>query len=101
MAFLPSRYPGAVFVCATLFLVFPSFAQLITTATISGSVTDTSGAVVPNATIRLLDEATHVTVTTRSNSDGGYAAPGLTVGTYSVTVIKPGFQTYTVSGIVL
>lgn len=78
-----------------------SYAQLTTTATINGTVTDISGAVVPDAAVTLTNQATKAEVTMKTNSDGSYTAPGLSVGTYTVTVARPGFQTYTVTNILL
>jgi hypothetical protein len=72
---------------ATLFLflligfTLPAFAQ---EATIVGTVTDPSGAAVPNATITLTNNDTGVTRTLPSNSDGQYVAPELHIGNYSV-----------------
>jgi hypothetical protein len=76
-------------------------AQLSTTATITGTVTDDTGAVVPAATVtvRALGTRTDTVITT--NGDGSYVIPGLGVGSYSVSVTKTGFQTYSVTGIEL
>jgi hypothetical protein len=77
------------------------FAQLSTTGTITGTVRDTSGAVVPGASVAIINQGTKVQRKTASNSDGSFAVPGLTIGTYSVTVTKQGFQTFNESGIIL
>jgi hypothetical protein len=76
-------------------------AQLSTRATITGTVTDSSGAVVPGATVTITDDSTKVAIKTQSNSDGNYVAPGLSVATYSVSFAKTGFKSYTVTGIEL
>lgn len=76
-------------------------AQLSTTATITGTVTDPSGAVIPGATVTIKNLATGVVTTSQSNSDGSFVAPGLNVGTYSVSIAKEGFATYTESGVEL
>ncbi len=76
-------------------------AQLTTTGTITGTVTDTSRAVVPGAEVAIINEGTHVQTTTRTNADGSFAVPGLTIGNYTVKVTKQGFQTYTETGITL
>jgi hypothetical protein len=78
-----------------------SLAQLSTTGTISGTVRDASGAVVPGASIVIVNEGTKVQRKTQSNSDGSFAVPGLTIGTYGVSVTKQGFETFTESGIIL
>jgi hypothetical protein len=76
-------------------------AQLSTRGTITGTVTDATGAVVPGAAVTITDEATKVAIVTKSNGDGTYVSPGLTVSTYTVTIAKAGFKTYVVTGIEL
>ncbi len=75
--------------------------QLSTRATITGTVTDPTGAVVPGALVTITDDSTKVSLTTQTNSSGGYIAPDLKVSTYSVTMSKAGFKSYTVTGIEL
>jgi Carboxypeptidase regulatory-like domain len=76
-----------------LLVLFTSaaFAQL-TTADILGTVTDATGAVVPNATIVLTNVGTNEKRTTTSNGSGDYIFTVLPVGHYSVSVKAPGFQ---------
>jgi hypothetical protein len=76
-------------------------AQLSTRATITGTVSDSTGALVDGATVSFIDEATKVTIQTVSNKDGSYSSPGLTVSTYTVSISKSGFKNYTVTGIEL
>src|ERR1700677_13132 len=64
----------------------------LTTADILGSVTDATGAVVPNAKITLTNLGTNETRTGQSNASGEYTFTLLPVGHYSVTVKAPGFQ---------
>ncbi|MDT7810617.1 MAG: hypothetical protein QOJ42_533, partial [Acidobacteriaceae bacterium] len=73
-----------------------------TTGTILGSVTDPSGATVPNAriTITNTDRNTQERVLT-SNSAGDYSAPQLPIGHYSIRVEAPGFKNYQESSITL
>ncbi len=77
----------------TLLILFTTgaFGQL-NTADIVGTVTDTTGAVVPNATVTLNNLGTNEKRTTQSNSSGEYNFTLLTVGHYSVTVRATGFQ---------
>jgi hypothetical protein len=70
-----------------------------TLATISGTVTDESGAVVPQATVVAINEATGVRLTAETNASGSFALPGLMVGAYKVIVTKTGFETYTENGL--
>jgi hypothetical protein len=76
-------------------------AQTAGSGSIQGSVTDSSGALIPNASVKLVEASTQVTLTTKTSSGGDYAFPNINVGTYSVTIAAPGFQTYTSTGNVL
>ena len=69
--------------------------------TISGTVTDTSGAVVPGAIVTVKETATGTTNTTKSDAAGQYVVPFLLPGSYSVTIAMPGFQQVTRGGITL
>ncbi len=89
--------------CFLALLVFtPTLsAQLSTRATITGTVTDASGAVVPGAAVTITDNATKVSTKTETNSVGVFVAPNLDVAVYSVTFAKSGFKNYTVNDIEL
>src|SRR5207245_2644837 len=78
----------------------PSYAQKIT-ATIRGTVTDTTGGVVPGANVTVRGENTGVTRSTVTNSSGVYSFPELQVGTYTVDVAVSGFKTSVVKGVAL
>lgn len=60
--------------------------------TISGTVTDPSGAAIANATVTVTNTATQVVRTVTTNADGRYSVPELIVGNYDVRVAAPGFQ---------
>jgi Carboxypeptidase regulatory-like domain/TonB dependent receptor len=77
----------------SLLLLFTSaaFAQL-TTADILGTVTDATGAVVPNATIVLTNTGTNEKRTSTSNGSGDYSFNILPVGHYSISIKAAGFQ---------
>ena len=70
-------------------------------ATILGTITDPSGAAVPNASITLTNNDTGVTRTLPSNGDGQYVAPDLHIGHYTVKVTAAGFKVAEQSGITL
>ncbi|HEV2462949.1 MAG TPA: TonB-dependent receptor [Acidobacteriaceae bacterium] len=63
------------------------------TATVVGTVTDQSGAVVPGATVKVTALDRGVTYTGESNGEGLYRIPQLPVGQYNLTVQKSGFVT--------
>jgi hypothetical protein len=92
---------ATIFCVALVFTSVGLHAQLSTRGTITGTVTDPTGAVVQGAKVTITDEATKVTAVTQTNGSGGYITPGLTVSSYSVTIAKTGFKTYTVTGIEL
>ncbi|HTZ74066.1 MAG TPA: carboxypeptidase regulatory-like domain-containing protein [Candidatus Aquilonibacter sp.] len=71
------------------------------TASVVGTVTDASGAVIPGATATLTNIGTGVVQTATTNGTGDYDFPLLQVGTYSVKVEAKGFKTYTVPSIPL
>jgi len=75
-----------------------ALAQL-TTADILGTVTDSTGAVVPKANITLVNLDTNLQRTTVSNDSGEYDFTLLPVGRYSVTVKIAGFKTATTSNV--
>jgi len=72
-----------------------------TTSRVTGLVTDASGAVVPSATVTLTNEATTVSLTGETNSSGTYDFDSVQVGSYTVTIEKPGFKKSVSSGNVL
>jgi len=76
-------------------------AQLSTRATITGTVTDATGAVVPGATVTITDDATKISIKTQTNGSGVYIQPDLVVDIYTVVFAKAGFKNYTVTGVEL
>lgn len=64
---------------------------------IQGTVTDSTGAVIPGASIHVANMATAVAADTQTNSVGFYQVPGLFTGSYSVDVTAPGMKTYKTS----
>lgn len=76
------------------------YAQVVG-ATLSGTVSDPSGAAIPNAQISIKNTGTGVTTSISADSAGFYTAPNLLPGTYDVTVTAPGFATQVESNITL
>ena len=70
-------------------------------ATLGGTVSDASGALIPGATITATNTGTGIVSTALSNEAGAYQFASLQTGTYSVSAELPGFQTQTRSGIAL
>ena len=84
------RWAGLI---ALLFSVFatPAFGQT-SKATIVGTVTDTSGAVVAGATVTVTNVGTNQERTVTTNEDGTYNVPLLDIGVYRIKVTASGFQ---------
>ncbi len=78
-----------------------ALAQAVSNAKIHGTITDSSGAVIPKATIVATQTALGQSSTTVSSDSGEYILPNLPVGSYIIKVTAPGFQTYSRTGIVL
>src|SRR5258706_5189604 len=75
-----------------LALAMPVWAQA-PTGSISGTVTDEQGAVIPNAKIVVTHRETGATRELSSAGNGAYSVPSLIAGTYGVRVEAGGFQT--------
>src|SRR5690242_18128913 len=71
------------------------------TAQISGTVKDQSGAVLPGAELTVTQTDTGVKRNTVTNETGSYILPDLPIGPYRLEAALPGFKTYVQTGIVL
>ena len=80
--------------------LFAGYAQAQSTlGTITGLITDSSGAVIPSAVVVATNTATGAKAQTISSSTGNYVVPNLPVGPYEVSVAISGFKAWTRSGI--
>ena len=96
-----SRFGAGLAVLVTaLALTLTAFAQSVR-GSLSGSVTDPTGAVVAGANIVATNVATGVSSTTVSTSSGSYQFAELPLGTYKVTVTAPGFKTASFSNVLV
>jgi outer membrane receptor protein involved in Fe transport len=90
---------ASFFLLALTILACAAFSQILT-GTISGTVTDSTEAIVPNAAVTIVNADTGVTVWHGvTNESGVYRAPALPVGRYNVTVQVQGFKRGEVSGV--
>ncbi|HLJ75883.1 MAG TPA: TonB-dependent receptor [Acidobacteriaceae bacterium] len=69
--------------------------------TITGTITDPQGAVIPNAQVTLTNVETGLVLRRATNNSGMYVFSPVKIGTYSITVTAPGFETVTQSNLVL
>lgn len=81
-------------------LCMPAVAQ-VDQGTITGTVTDMTGAVVPNAQVTLTSTDTGLVLKTTTNQSGVYVFSPLKIGNYTVDASAQGFATSTLSGLVL
>ncbi len=90
-------------ICVATLLAVPCglFAQAGATGSILGTVTDSTGAVIPGAKVTVTNTATGVAFNTTTSSAGDYLAPALQPGTYSVSATSKGFQKSVTTGFVL
>src|SRR6266852_2600008 len=70
-------------------------------SSITGTVTDVSGAIVPGASVSLTNEATGISVKQSTSGSGVYAFPSLAAGNYTLTVEAAGFKKEQRTGITL
>jgi hypothetical protein len=82
-------------------LAFSAPANAQSTAALNGTVTDATGASVPNAKVVLRNTATSVEWTSQTDGAGAYLFPSLPIGLYRVEVSAPSFQTTVINGLQL
>ena len=80
--------------CLTLLLLMTDrlFAQAGATGTILGTVTDSSGAIIPNVKVTVTNTATNISFRTVTSSAGDYYAPSLNPGSYTVSAEGRAFK---------
>ena len=88
-------------VVALLAMASLAAAQDVQSATVVGTVTDPTGAVMPNATVTVTNTATNVSGHATTNSEGAWYIPFQAAGTYTLTIDASGFKKYVQNGIVL
>src|SRR5438270_5153090 len=89
---MPKSLRASICLFFLLLLCATGAAAQTSTSRITGTVTDTAGAVVPGATVTALNEATGITQTQTTTDAGLYSFASLPVGAYTITVEKAGFK---------
>src|SRR5205085_5518299 len=87
---------GGLFLC-----LCPPFGWTQSTAQISGTVTDQTGAVLPGVDVTATETQTGLKRSVVSNETGSYVLPNLPVGPYRLEAGLPGFRKFSQTGIVL
>jgi hypothetical protein len=97
-----TRFLRVLLAVPLIFSVAPILsAQTTGTGTITGTITDASGAIIANARVALLQTATGLTRSVTTNDKGLYTASALRAGEYQLRVEAPGFQASEQNGITL
>ncbi|MET0554607.1 MAG: carboxypeptidase-like regulatory domain-containing protein, partial [Vicinamibacteria bacterium] len=87
--------------CALVALMPLPLAAQAVSGTILGEVADTTGAVIPGATVTLTNAGTGFTRTVVSDGKGEFTAPSIPTGTYTVTAEMQGFKKVTMANVVV
>jgi hypothetical protein len=97
-----SRFFKALLVTAILVFCSTQLKAQVITAAIHGSVTDSSGAVIQNAQVTVMDTATGIVTRTSTNHRGYYLLPALQIGgPYTVEISAAGFKKFAARGLLL
>ncbi len=87
-------------VCAVFALISVSaFAQ--NSSSITGTVRDSTGAIIPGVDVSVVNVGTNVELKTKKNTDGDYLVDGLPAGTYNLTIAAQGFKKFQATGVIL
>lgn len=89
---LNAAYCAFLVFFSAILISLPVLAQ-VSTASINGTARDSSGAVIPGASLVLRNIATGVTISTSTNNSGDYVIANIPPGRYTLRVSKTGFQT--------
>ena len=95
---MPERRIVGALLLAAFFLVSPALGQQ-DQGVITGTIADTTGAVIPGASIAIREVNTNITVQVESNASGVYVSGPPRIGTYEISVETAGFKRYVRSGV--
>jgi Carboxypeptidase regulatory-like domain len=93
--------PGILAILAALVLTPPAVRAQVLYGTLTGTVTDSTGAVIPGAQVTALEAQTGVSQTATSDAAGIYRFPTLLPGIYKVTIAAQGFATQETAGVLV
>jgi hypothetical protein len=94
-------YRGLILLSALLALASIQVFGQGQAGTLLGTVTDSSGAVLPNVTVNITNTATGVTKTSITNDAGAYVFPGIQIGQYNVKATAQGFKAIERNGVIV
>ena len=101
MKLTTSRAAVLCALCVLCVFLVPALHAQLTTATLIGTISDSTGAVVAGARVTVVNADTHYTNAVVSNSSGDYRIDLIPVGNYSMTVEAPGFKKFVQTNIPL
>lgn len=93
-AFQSKALPILVALTLAIIALCPPACAQSGAGSIQGTVTDATGAVIPRASVHVVNQSTNVGTNTKTNGVGFYQVPGLFAGSYVITISAPGFKTY-------
>ncbi len=88
-----------ILICGIFFVAVGAFGSV--TGSVVGTVTDTTGSVIPGATVVALNVDTGIKTTTKTNQAGSYSFPDLPIGHYTIQIQAQGFSGLQETGVVL
>src|SRR5690349_15846575 len=95
----PKPYRSFISACAAILVLATAAMGQTVSSTVKGTVLDSSGAVVPGATCKLINPATNGSLTVSSGPDGAFQFLDVLPGTYRLTVAAPGFKNFDLMGL--
>ena len=95
------RHSISIVACAIMIFASFAIAQNATTGKLSGTVTDPTGATIPNANVKLANQATGTVREVKTTDTGLYEFPLLPPGSYRIEVSHSGFKTSVLNNIVV
>ena len=98
--FKTTKVAAQIILPAFLIIGMPVFAQEVT-ASLTGRVTDASGAIIPRARVLAVNNSTNLRSETETNNSGDYFISFLRPGEYKISISQAGFKSYERSGITL
>lgn len=96
-----ARIAKAAITLLAFSLTISTASAQVRNSTITGTITDPTGAVVPKAMVTVTNQLTGEVIKSQSGPTGNYSVPYLAAGRYALTVHAPGFETYRVNGIAI
>lgn len=99
-----ARHLGFPFFAVALIVLLAGVSQLraqTDSATLNGTVTDSTGAAIPGATVTITNKDTSANRVVVTNGTGNYTIPSLAPGNYLLSVTKAGFESFKEAGVIL